>query len=557
MPLDADAVRARLPRRRARRPRISSAAPRLERFRSRRDGGAPLTVGCTQEAPLFAEVAGEAGRRRSPSPMCARPPAGRARRARPGRRWRRCSPPPPSRCRRSRSSASTSEGVILIYGRDERAIEAAALLKDHLDVTVLLTRARRCRAAARDRFPGRQGHDPRRQGTSRRLRAHGRRLRRSRRRPRARRLPSAPRATARCRAATSSSTSPAARRCSPAADLRDGYLRADPGDPAAVLRAVLKRARPRRHVRQAALCRPSPSDLCAHSRSQHRRLPPLPRSLPDRRHRAGRRSCRDRRADLRRLRPVRRRLSDRRRGLCAAAGRCAHAQAAHAARDLPRGRRRAAGRCSCMTTRMATPLIDALARHGDGLPANVLPRRGQRGHAGRARSDRGGLRLWRRGAALSCCARSRATTSPALRRRSRWPSRSSPASASAAARVGDDRDRRSRSRSARRCARIAPASRRRGPRRFPPVGGKRDVLRLAAARAASRGARAGRCRARCRPARRSARSSSMSKAARSASPACPPARPARCSTIPSARCCASPRTPACSAACARRPARRR
>jgi hypothetical protein len=32
-----------------------------------------------------------------------------------------------------------SEGIILVYGRDERAIEAGNLLKDHLDVTVLLT----------------------------------------------------------------------------------------------------------------------------------------------------------------------------------------------------------------------------------------------------------------------------------------------------------------------------------------------------------------------------------------------------------------------------------
>src|SRR5258707_10852134 len=32
----------------------------------------------------------------------------------------------------------TSDGVILIYGRDEQAIEAGRLLKDHLDVTVLI-----------------------------------------------------------------------------------------------------------------------------------------------------------------------------------------------------------------------------------------------------------------------------------------------------------------------------------------------------------------------------------------------------------------------------------
>ena len=36
--------------------------------------------------------------------------------------------------------SSTSEGVTLIYGRDERAIEAAKLLDDHLDVTVLISR---------------------------------------------------------------------------------------------------------------------------------------------------------------------------------------------------------------------------------------------------------------------------------------------------------------------------------------------------------------------------------------------------------------------------------
>src|SRR5207237_7996113 len=32
-----------------------------------------------------------------------------------------------------------SEGVTLIYGRDERAVEAAKLLAEHLDVTVLIT----------------------------------------------------------------------------------------------------------------------------------------------------------------------------------------------------------------------------------------------------------------------------------------------------------------------------------------------------------------------------------------------------------------------------------
>ena len=34
----------------------------------------------------------------------------------------------------------TSEGVVMIYGRDEQAIEAANLLKDHLDVTVMISK---------------------------------------------------------------------------------------------------------------------------------------------------------------------------------------------------------------------------------------------------------------------------------------------------------------------------------------------------------------------------------------------------------------------------------
>ena len=68
----------------------------------------------------------------------------------------------------------------------------------------------------------------------------------------------------------------------PAADLRDGYLRADPGDPAAVLRAVLK-ARDLTGTFDKPRYITFTEDLCAHSRSQDRRLPPLPRSLPDRR----------------------------------------------------------------------------------------------------------------------------------------------------------------------------------------------------------------------------------------------------------------------------------
>ena len=87
------------------------------------------------------------------------------------------------------------------------------------------------------------------------------------RRPRAGRSLSRRRATQPNRAATSSSTFPATRRCSLAPDLRDGYLRADPGNPAAVLRAVLK-ARDLVGTFDKPRYIAFTADLCAHSRSR-------------------------------------------------------------------------------------------------------------------------------------------------------------------------------------------------------------------------------------------------------------------------------------------------
>ena len=123
----------------------------------------------------------------------------------------------------------TSEGVILIYGRDEQAIEAARAAQGSSRRHGADHAAGRRRAAARHRISGGEGHDPRRQGPSRRVRADGRRL--CQPAPSSRgALASGRPATARSRAATSCSISRAARRCFPRADLRDGYLRADPGD---------------------------------------------------------------------------------------------------------------------------------------------------------------------------------------------------------------------------------------------------------------------------------------------------------------------------------------
>ena len=51
-----------------------------------------------------------------------------------------------------------SEGVILIYGRDESAVEAGNLLKEHLDVTVLIKPPASYRAAAQHRVSRRARH---------------------------------------------------------------------------------------------------------------------------------------------------------------------------------------------------------------------------------------------------------------------------------------------------------------------------------------------------------------------------------------------------------------
>ena len=97
----------------------------------------------------------------------------------------------------------------------------------------------------------------------------------------------------------------------PAADLRDGYLRADPGNPAAMLQAVFK-ARDLIGSFEKPRYITYDDTLCAHSRSRDRRLHPLPRSLSDIGHYACGRSRGHRRQYLRRLRPMRGRLSDRR-----------------------------------------------------------------------------------------------------------------------------------------------------------------------------------------------------------------------------------------------------
>ena len=345
MPLDADAVR-----RGCRGAQVTTAhqlcRAEIERFRALAAAGEPLIVGCTQEAPLFSEVAGEQEKSAPLTFVNVRETAGWS-----DRGARKAGPKMAALIAAAAEPVPdfplvslSSEGVTLVYGRDERAIEAAKLLEDHLDVTVLISRPK-------DLAPPRVTEFPVVKGTIRAAKGH---------------LGAfeltvddyaAPAPSSRGALTFGAARNGAVSRCDivldlsggaplfPAHDLRDGYLRADPGDPAAVLRAVLKARdlvggfdKPRyitftrRSLRAFAL--------------EDRRLPPLSRSLPDRRDRARRRSRGDRPEHLRRLRPMRRRLPDRRRGLRAAARRHAAAQAARDADRLSRGRRRARDRAA-------------------------------------------------------------------------------------------------------------------------------------------------------------------------------------------------------------------
>jgi ferredoxin len=341
----------------------------LERFRAAATSGAPLTVACTQETPLFAEVAWESGADIRYANI--RETAG----------WSKDAAAATPKIAALIAMAAEpapeipfvsyeSEGVILIYGRDERAIEAADLLKDHLDITVLI----RPPAAV---MPPRVTEYPVVKGLIRAAKGHLGAFELT--------VDDFAQPTPSSRAALSfgASKNGAVSRCDivldlsggtplfAAADLREGYLRADPGDGAAVLRAVMK-ARDLVGTFDKPRYVDFTADLCAHSRSQRvgctrcLDLCPTGAITPDGDHVV---------IDAH---------------VCAGCGQCAAvcptgaaAYALPPAATLMRRLRsllatyRAAGGTQPVLlmhdNAHGMPLIDALARGGDGLPANVLP----------------------------------------------------------------------------------------------------------------------------------------------------------------------------------------
>ena len=341
----------------------------LDHFRDAAKAEGSLVVGCTQEAALFADEA--EGRSGKMDFVNLRETAGwSAEGTQAGPKMAAllaaASEPAPA----YPFVALKSDGVILIYGRDEVAVEAGQLLADHLDVTVMITKPAQITPPATTSFPIVKG-------TIRNAKGH---------------LGSfelaiddyaLPRPSSRGALVFEAPRNGLTSRCDivldlsggtplfPAHDLRDGYLRADPRDPAAMLRAVLK-------ARDLVGSFDKPkyvnftAGLCAHSRSGltgcHRCLDLCPTGAitPN--------------GDYVKINAE----------VCAGCGQCAAAcptgaasyalppadALLHKLRAMLLTYREAGGSNAVVLFhdgQHGSALIDALARHGDGLPANVLP----------------------------------------------------------------------------------------------------------------------------------------------------------------------------------------
>lgn len=341
----------------------------LDRFRDAAKVAGPMIVGCTQEAPLFADAM--EGRSERTEFVNIRETAGwslEGRQAGPKMAGllAAASEPVPA----YPFVTLSSEGVILIYGRDDVAVEAGQLLADHLDVTVMITRPAQIAPPATTSFPIVKG-------TIRNAKGHLGAFELviddyAAARPSSREalLFEAPRngLTSRCDLILDLS---GGMPLFPAHDLREGYLRVDPADPPAMLRAVLK-------ARDLVGSFDKPkyvnftAELCVHSRSKltgcHRCLDLCPTGAitPD--------------GDHVKINAE----------VCAGCGQCAAACPTGAATyALPPADAllhklramllsyHAAGGTNAVVlfhdSQHGTALIDALARHGDGLPASVLP----------------------------------------------------------------------------------------------------------------------------------------------------------------------------------------
>jgi ferredoxin len=369
MPLDAEAVRRGCHGKPTSATQLCRAE--LDRFRAIAAKDTPLTVGCTQEAPLFSETAAESGRQNPIQFANIRECAGwssEATEAGPKMAALLAAAAEPAPL--VPSIELESAGVILICGRDEKAVEAGNLLKEHLDVTVLIEPP----AAI---IPSRINDFPVAKGKIRNARGHLGAFELT--------VDDFAQASPSSRGTLvfGPSRNNTRSNCDiildltdgtpffPAADLHDGYLRADPGHPTAMLQAILKARdltgtfeKPRYVAFDAALCVHSRSQVTGCTRCLD--LCPTSAITP-----AG---------DHVLIDP----------NICAGCGQCAAACPTGAAsyalppedalmrrlRAMLIAYREADGKQAIVLVHddpHGAPLIDALARFGDGLPAHVLP----------------------------------------------------------------------------------------------------------------------------------------------------------------------------------------
>lgn len=330
-----------------------------------------MTVACTQEAPLFEEQREEQGGRTPVSYVNIRETAG----------WSSEAADATPKIAALIAAAAvpqaplptigmTSQGVALVYGRDERAIAAARQLSSRLDITIMLDRPRDVPGQPRMDLPIVQGHIAGARGhlgafelvvddyalpqpSSRRTLAFG---------------PSRNGASSRCDIIIDLTGGTP---LFPAHEKRDGYFRPDPDDPAAVQRALFE-ASDLTGSFEKPLYVDFHAELCAHSRSK----------------RTGCTRCLDvcptgaitSAGDHVTIDPF----------ICGGCGNCGAVCPTGAAdyrlppvatlteqvRALLLAYREAGGRQPVVLIhdgKHGAPLIDALARYGDGLPARVLP----------------------------------------------------------------------------------------------------------------------------------------------------------------------------------------
>lgn len=369
MPLDAQAIGRSCTGKVSQSDQLCGA--QLDRFRAALADGAPVTVACTQEVPLFRDVADSLTASSALTFVNIRENAGWSKNA------TAAAPKMAALLAAATEDAPPaalvtleSDGVALIYGRDEVAIDVGRRLADRLDITVLLTRPGEV-------VPPRVNEFPIRKGSVRNARGHLGKFE----------LIvddyASPAPSSRSHLLFEHSRNGAISRCDilldlsggvplfPAYELRDGYLRADPRDRAAVEKMIADAGhlvgtfdKPRFIAFDETLCVHSRSNITGCTRCLD--LCPTGAITPN--------------GNVVAIDP----------GICAGCGACAAVcptgAAAYALPGADVMMRRL--RILIQTYRQAgganahilfhdgdhgAALIDALARFGDGLPANVLP----------------------------------------------------------------------------------------------------------------------------------------------------------------------------------------